>query len=223
MIETELQTIHKLTDFKVVYICPDHNEKYHKRKLYMDTLLRTNGFTDIVHYKSGTEQYPKCLNRATKDILLQYADVPFLLLEDDVEMNALIEFTIPKDTDAIYFGLSLCASHPTENYNIYYAQFEPYSQTQVRVMNMLGGHATFYISKRYKEAVIQCMDMCIEKGGYNDMTISRIQKDFTIYANRVPTFWQSNKFNTVINGFDVEAVTKVKIKDDLSFEHIKGC
>jgi hypothetical protein len=32
MIETVLQTIDKLTDFKVVYI-----EKYHARKVYMDT------------------------------------------------------------------------------------------------------------------------------------------------------------------------------------------
>ena len=223
MIETELQTIHKLTDFKVVYICPDHNEKYHKRKLYMETLLRKLGFKDIVHFKSGNESYPKCLAVATQDILRKYIDVPFLLIEDDVGFIDKTEFTIPLDADAIYFGLSSCASHPTENYNIYYAEFEQFSSDQVKVKNMLGTHAILYLSKKYKEKIIHTMQICIDKGGYNDMAISRIQKHFNVYANKIPTFYQSNEFNIIDNGFDVEKVTKVQIKDDLSFEHITGC
>lgn len=44
-----------IQDFKVVYICPDHNEKYHARKLHMGSMLATLGFKDVVHYKSGTD------------------------------------------------------------------------------------------------------------------------------------------------------------------------
>ena len=220
MIETQLQTIHKLTDYKVVYICPDHNEKYHKRKLYMETLLSSLGFKDIVHFKSGNESYPKCLAVATQEILTKYIDVPFLLIEDDVGFIDKLEFTIPLYADAIYFGLSLCASHPTESYNVYYAEFEQFSCDQVKVKNMLGTHAIMYLTRKYKEQVIQIMQRCIDQSGYNDMAISRIQRLFNVYANKIPTFYQSNAFNTVINGFDVEKATKVQIKDDLMFERM---
>jgi hypothetical protein len=189
----------------------------------METLLRKLGFKDIVHFKSGNESYPKCLAVATQDILRKYIDVPFLLIEDDVGFIDKTEFTIPLDADAIYFGLSSCASHPTENYNIYYAEFEQFSSDQVKVKNMLGTHAILYLSKKYKEKIIHTMQICIDKGGYNDMAISRIQKHFNVYANKIPTFYQSNEFNIIDNGFDVEKVTKVQIKDDLSFEHITGC
>ena len=77
----------RLQDFKVVYICPDHNDKYHARKVHMETLLTDLGFKDIVHYKSGTYSYPKCLNDATVDILTTYRYEPILVLEDDVEFT----------------------------------------------------------------------------------------------------------------------------------------
>lgn len=219
MIETVLQTIHNLTDFKVVYICPDHNEKYHARKVYMESLLKSKGFKDIVHFKSGNEHYPKCLNIATRDILTKYVDDSILLLEDDVEMINTLDFTIPINADAIYFGLSQCASHPTENYNVYYSQFGPYSDTQVKVINMLSAHAVLYISKRYKEKVINVMEECIKTNIFNDVAISRIQKNYNVYANKIPTFYQSNKFNDPTN-FNVEWATKIQILDDLSIKKL---
>lgn len=221
MIETVLQTIHNLTDFKVVFICPDHNEKYHARKVYMEELLRSKGFKDIVHFKSGNERYPRCLTKAIKDVLTKYIDDPILVLEDDVEMLDNNEFTIPINTDAIYFGLSQCASHPTENYNVYYAQFEPYSDSQVKVINMLASHAIFYMSKKYKETIISLLEECfISADRYiSDIEVSKIQKNYNVYANKIPTFFQSNKFNDPTN-FDVELATKIKILDDMSIKVI---
>lgn len=221
MIETVLQTIHNLTDFKVVYICPDHNEKYHTRKVYMETLLKSKGFKDIVHFKSGTEQYPRCLTIAIRDVLTKYMDEPILVLEDDVEMINTMGFSIPINTDAIYLGLSKCASHPTENYNVYYAQFEAYSDTQVKVINMLSAHAILYVSKKYKEAVIHTLEGCIKSLDryISDMEVSKIQKNYNVYANKIPTFYQSNKFNDPTD-FNVERATKIQILDDLSIKEL---
>jgi hypothetical protein len=187
----------------------------------MDTLLADKGFKEIIHYKSGSEAYPKCLAIALKQILLTYIDEPFLLLEDDIEMNDRLEFTIPEKADAIYFGLSLCASHPVENYNVYYAKFEPYTHIQARVINMLGGHAIFYITRAYKEALIERLDGCIKTSGHTDIAMTKLQQSFNIYANKIPTFYQSNKFNTMTNGFDVEEATKIQIMDDLSLTKLK--
>lgn len=62
-----------------LYICPDHNEKYHTRNLHMDNMLDTIGFKDFTHFKSSTENYPTCLNKATIDILENNLDNPILI------------------------------------------------------------------------------------------------------------------------------------------------
>ena len=176
----------------MVYICPDHNEKYHARKVHMDTMLAELGFKDVVHFKSGTDGYPKCLADANVEILTEYMNEPILLLEDDVEFTDISEFDFVQGADAIYFGLSVCGSHATENYNDKLAIFTPYSGTQVRIQNMLSTHAILYITPRYKQAVINQLRDC---KGHTDIAITRIQPSFRILANRKPSFFQSAKFN----------------------------
>lgn len=213
----------RIQDLKVVYICPDHNEKYHARKVHMDSMLETIGFKDIVHFKSGNEGYPRCLANANIDILTTYLDEPILLLEDDVEFTGVEEFDFVEDADAIYFGVSLCAGHSTLNCNDGFAVYSKYSNTQRRIHNMLGTHAILYISKAFKQAVIQQLKTMIGnlevaittnqpynfiKGfkdarnkrpkptiGHTDVAIARMQPNFKILANTKPSFFQSNKFN----------------------------
>jgi hypothetical protein len=84
---------------------------------------------------------------------------------------------------------------------------------------MLSAHAILYISKRYKEKVINVMEECFKTNIYNDMAISKIQKNYNIYANKLPTFYQSNKFNDPTN-FNVEWATKKQILDDLSIKEL---
>lgn len=182
----------RIQDFKVVYICPDHNEKYHARKLHMDEMLTAIGFKDIVHFKSGTEGYPRCLANANIDILTTYMNEPILLLEDDVEFTGISEFDFVHGADAIYFGLSVCAGHPTQNVNEGTCVTEYYSKTQSRVLNMLGTHAILYITPTYKQAVINEMKVAL---GHTDIAISRIQPKFRILANRRPSFFQSANYN----------------------------
>lgn len=207
----------KITDFKVVYICPDHNTKYNQRKQHMDTLLRKIGFKDIIHFKSGTESYPNCLANAIRTLLTTYMTEPILMLEDDIEFTGIEEFEFTEGTDAIYFGLSLWGGHLTKNYHSGYATFRPYSQSQVRVINMLGGHAILFISRQYKEAVINAMNNCLETGTYNDVAMSRIQRNFFVLANKIPSFYQSLAFNEgqIDPKDNVELSTKIQITDEL--------
>ena len=75
-----------LKKIQTIYICPNHNVKYHNRKIHMETLLNQLNFTNIIHYKSSTNNYPQCLNIAYIDIFNKFTP-PFLLLEDDVDIN----------------------------------------------------------------------------------------------------------------------------------------
>jgi hypothetical protein len=183
----------KIQDLKTVYICPDHNEKYRARKVHMDILLTNLGFKDFTHHKSGSEAYPRCLSLATIEILNQYPDQPILILEDDIEFNGVDTFDLVEDADAIYFGTSRSGGHPTENKDQGRSMFQAYSDSQVRVLNMLSTHAILYCSAHYKAAVIKVLT---DYTGYNDVAISRIQPSFKVLANKRPSFFQSAAFNT---------------------------
>ena len=200
----------RIQDFKVVYICPDHNEKYHARKLHMDSMLDTLGFKDVVHYKSGTDGWPKCLNDATVNILTTYMNEPILLIEDDVEFTGVSEFEFVHGADAIYFGLSRSAAHPTLDRNRGESVFKPYSNTHVRVVNMLSAHAILYITPQYKQAVC---DALRATKGFNDIAMTRLQPKYRILANKTPSFFQSAKFNAP--GHD-DANTLFSIQSDRS-------
>jgi len=180
-----------IRDLKVVFICPNHNEFYQKRCEHMKIMLKENGFKDVVHYKSSSESYPKCLSQAFIDVLSQY-DEPILVLEDDVEFTNvdIFEFVI---ADAIYFGISKSAGHKHENKDDGMSLFENYSDTQVKVINMLATHAIFYITREYKNAVIQALQN--DSHSHSDVVISRLQSRFKILANKNPSFYQSSKFN----------------------------
>jgi hypothetical protein len=184
----------KITDFKVVFICPDHNEKYNARKQHMYNLLNTIGFTNIEHFKSGTENYPTCLNMATIHILENNLDIPVLIVEDDIEWTGILEIDYNEQSDAVYLGISKSGGHPTLNYHCEDgSKFEKWSDTQVRVINMLSGHAIVYNTRKYKEAVINILKINLTY--YNDVLFTRLQKDYLILANKKPVFYQSATFN----------------------------
>jgi hypothetical protein len=184
-----------ITNLKVIYICPDHNAKYHERKVHMDALLSHIGFTRIEHYKSGTEAYPACLVNATIDILQKNMDEPFLLLEDDVEFTGVDTVTLDASADAIYMGISKFGGSKIINMWEGNAQYTPYSESQVRILNMLSGHAILYITPQYKQAVIDVLIRYKGTDYYNDVLMSRIQADYMVLANKQPSFYQSAKFN----------------------------
>ena len=147
----------RLQELKVVYICPDHNDKYRARRAHMDDLLSKIGFLTekLEHFKSSTENYPDCLAKANIEILTKYMNEPVLILEDDVEFTGVEEFDMIKESDAIYFGLSIAGGHATQNHADGPCRHSPFSESQVRVQNMLGGHAILYLTASYKQAVIE--------------------------------------------------------------------
>lgn len=191
-----------LLDIPVVFICPDHNEKYQQRKNYMLGFLHNLGFKNVTMFKSGTEKYPLCLAKATYDILSsRLDDSPFLLLEDDVETTEWFtnELVYPENTDAFYFGFSKSGGSKIINSWEGFSQTEIISTKYIRILNMLSTHAILYVSKRYKEAVMNEMMKLIENdiSHYNDVAISRIQDKFNIYGYHYPLFFQSDKFGNV--------------------------
>jgi hypothetical protein len=190
----------KLVDIPVIYICPDHNNKYSERKQYTQKLLEGIGFKSITHYKSGSQAYPTCLAKANIDILENNLnDEPFILLEDDCEpfliLDGMTEITFPEDTDAFYLGFSKYGGSKTRNHWEGNSVIEKYSPTYIRILNMLTTHAILYKSRRYKEIILQTMkDSLVMNKYHTDVLISRIQPCYRVYGYYYPFFYQSPKF-----------------------------
>lgn len=183
----------KITDFKVIYICPDHNEKYHQRKLHTEKLLKDLGFQQIIHYKSGNQTYPLCLALAQAEVLRLHLDEIFLLVEDDInytgeslklpdqlilnpEDQTISQINLSKNQvgqecvqfiDAIYLGISKSAGHPSLNIDYDAFQVKKWHRQCntkfCRVLNMLSTHAILYISKTYKQKVLSLLEDVIAK------------------------------------------------------------
>ena len=201
----------KLNECSTVYICPAHNPKYIARKQHMDTLLKHLQFSKFEHFKSGTDRQPKCLNDAYTTIFSQHLnDEPLILLEDDVEVfNSNLNIDVPPDADAIQIGISKCGGHPTENKDLGHSTWSPQNTELVRIQNMLSTHAIVYLSKRYKQAV---MNVLSKSGSeHSDVHISRIQKQQNVQAMMKPIFQQSDKFG---NHPLVKRMTQFMIHDD---------
>ena len=191
-----------LLDVPVVFICPDHNEKYNERKQYMFDFLQKLGFKNVTMFKSRSDMhYSKCIAEATCEILSQNMDNPVLLLEDDIELtewaHSDMEIDIPGDTDAFYLGFgrfgasrtSFTDSNGCDSSEVIYI-----SDKYIRVINMLDAHAILYISRRYKQAIIDQMKKMFASHilMINDVLIAHIQQDYNIYAYKYPFFFQTN-------------------------------
>jgi hypothetical protein len=202
----------RLEDCKIIYICPDHNEKYQKRKLHMEEMLKGIGCTNFSHYKSSTEQYPKCLLNATIDILQKNLDTPLIILEDDVEWTGITEFVSDLSYDLVYLGLSKSGGDLTKNKHNGPSKFILYNESQVRVINMLSAHAVYYPTRKGKEKILEIFKAYSDKPYHIDVLLSRLQAFLVTIANKKPLFYQSSKYNTTKHE---EVETKIQITDSL--------
>jgi hypothetical protein len=86
-----------------------------------------------------------------------------------------------------------------------------YNDNLVKVYNMLSTHAIYFISKRFKERIINEFSKFSSRHYNADILIERTQRFYNIYACKKILFYQSNRFNAP---HDLEIATK--------FDLVKG-
>ena len=200
----------KLNELPVIFICPDHNAKYHERRLHMESLLQRLGFKHVKMYKSTSEAYPMCLLKAHYNVLKDILDHegPYLVLEDDVEVTKWYtnEFHWPQDSDAFYLGLSKCGASYFKDSHAGPSDIEHISDHHIRILNMLTLHAVVYISKEYKLACMKALEpFALQSRAFNvDVLLARLHKDFRVYAYYKPYLYQTKRLG---NTSHVEKMT----------------
>jgi hypothetical protein len=202
-----------IKDIQVIFICPDSNEKYSKRRIHTIQLLNRLGIKNVKMYKSSTDNYPLCLSKANINILQENLnDTPLLILEDDIEITRWFheEIEYPEETDAFYLGFSRSGGSKTDNIYDGESIIVKKDWKYIKILNMLTTHAILYVSKRYKQAVIDILSS-VNTSYYTDVLISRIQGQYNVYGYYYPFFYQSSALD---NSMHVEMFTNFSFNDE---------
>jgi GR25 family glycosyltransferase involved in LPS biosynthesis len=199
-----------LIDIPVYYINLDEQEEKRKRT---ETMLKQIGFKFVKRFSAIKHEAGRIIGcaRSHHEILNQ-AEVPFIILEDDCSLNKEVSETIelPDNTDALYLGISHWGRYL--NHSGPYVHTTKVNDEIVRVHNMLATHAILYISKEY-------VDLCkrisyhfgYEVENHLDIGFAEIHRFFNVYSFDEPLFRQ----------YEWSAVTTGKISDN-SLNKIQG-
>lgn len=109
---------------------------------------------------------------------------PLLLLEDDVAIEADPNWrlAVPADADAVWVGISRYGGPIVQLIN----------PSLSRIERMFSAHAVLYLSRRYKEHAISCVEQCNACWLPFDIGLAFYQKNFNVYALNQPVFFQAN-------------------------------
>lgn len=207
-----------IRDLKIYIISNENDKKYYDRFLKLKKILIDNDFHDnnielfnfIQNrtYESSLaltniKIYEKVLNES----LSQLDFKPFIILEDDCDINIDAKFNINYDKyniDAIYLGISECNSDKSfllydQNWKL---KIKDIDDTYFQIFNMLSAHAILFCSRDYVKFLYKYLcDIYINQSSdvIFDLYLARIQSIRTIYALKNPIFYQNDltKINNI--------------------------
>lgn len=202
-----------LLDVPLYYINLDDEDE--KRKS-TETLLKRLGFKYVHRVSAIKHELGRIVGCArSHHQILKSQKPPFIILEDDCDLNRNFEseIEIPDDADALYLGISHWGRYL--NHSGPYVHYTKVGEDIVRVHNMLATHAIMYISDSY-------VDICkrvshhfgYEIENHLDIGFAEIHKFFNVYSFDEPLFKQY-EWNGVTagkiseNGFDPESSKKL--------------
>ena len=140
------------------------------------------------------------ISSAHENILLslQDYDKPFIILEEDIEINNFIKtITIPDDADAFYLGLScMGAYNGTDQRQI---SAKKHSKNVYRIYNMLAAHAIVYLNSDYVKEMIRVIEFCRKNDVPHDIGIAEVMKYWNVYGLSTPMFYQTGKYEKYTN------------------------
>ena len=127
------------------------------------------------------------------EIALRECDGPFIILEEDVELNHFSpEIRTLPNTDAIYLGISQWGLK--DGRGQMKISVEPANNGFYRLNNMLAAHAVLYINHDYAQFLLDSIPIFIEMGTNQDKLRAETMKYWNIYTTRKPMFYQMGRY-----------------------------
>lgn len=191
-----------LTDIPVYYINLDDQEEKRKRT---ETMLKQIGFKFVERFSAIKHEAGRIIGCARSHYeILNKAEVPFIILEDDCSLNKVVPKTIelPENADALYLGISHWGRYL--NHSGPYVHTTKINEDIIRVHNMLATHAIMYISKEYADICKRISyNFGYEIENHLDIGFAEVHKFFNVYSFDEPLFRQ----------YEWSAVTTGKLSD----------
>jgi GR25 family glycosyltransferase involved in LPS biosynthesis len=178
-----------LIDIPVYYINLDEQEEKRKRT---ETMLKQIGFKFVERFSAIRHEAGRIIGCARSHYeILNRAEVPFIILEDDCSLNKEVPQAIelPDNADALYLGISHWGRYL--NHSGPYVHTTRINEDIVRVHNMLATHAILYLSQEYAN---MCKRISYHFGyeveNHLDIGFAEVHKFFNVYSFDEPLFRQ---------------------------------
>ena len=178
-----------LTSIPVFYINLDDQDQ--KRK-HTENMLKRMGFKYVERFSAIRHEAGRIIGCARSHYeILKTQKPPFIILEDDCELNKefVDEIELPDDADSLYLGISHWGRYL--NHSGPYVHITKVNEELVRVHNMLATHAILYFTEPY-------VDICkrishhfgYEVENHLDIGFAEIHKLYNVYSFDEPLFRQ---------------------------------
>jgi GR25 family glycosyltransferase involved in LPS biosynthesis len=207
-----------LTDIPVYYINLDEQEEKRKRT---ETMLKQIGFKFVERFSAIRHEAGRIIGCARSHYeILNRAEVPFIILEDDCSLNKEVSQVIelPDNADALYLGISHWGRYL--NHSGPYVHTTRINEDIVRVHNMLATHAILYLSQEYAN---MCKRISYHFGyeveNHLDIGFAEVHRFFNVYSFDEPLFRQY-EWSAVTTG-KLSSVSYNKSEADKLYQEVK--
>jgi GR25 family glycosyltransferase involved in LPS biosynthesis len=178
-----------LIDIPVYYINLDDQDEKRKRT---ETMLKRIGFKFVERFSAIKHDAGRIIGCARSHYeILNRAEVPFIILEDDCSLNKEVPESIElsDNADALYLGISHWGRYL--NHSGPYVHYSKVNDDIVRVHNMLATHAIMYVSQEYAN---MCKRIAYNFGyeieNHLDIGFAEVHRFFNVYSFDEPLFRQ---------------------------------
>jgi hypothetical protein len=168
--------------------------------------LKALGFKDVRRFDAilGKDKTEGCA--MSHQAILNEIDIdgPFIVFEDDIEINDSFNpiIDVPEDADAVYLGLSSFALNNSKTDQDLIA--DKVDDSVYRIYNMLAAHSILYIQKDYYKFISKAINAMLNADRNQDNARADTMKYFNIYALNHPLFYQGGK-HRILTRFDLDA------------------
>jgi len=196
-----------LLEIPVYYINLDDQDEKRKRT---ENLLKLLGFKYVQRISAIKHDAGRIIGCARSHYeILKKQKPPFIILEDDCELNRQFDsiIQIEDNVDALYLGISHWGRYL--NHSGPYVHFTRINDEFIRVYNMLATHAIAYFSESYVDICKRIAFHCgYEIENHLDICFAEVHKLYNVYSFDEPIFRQ----------YEWSAVTSGKLSE-VSFDN----
>jgi hypothetical protein len=168
------------------------------KKIRIEEILTHAGFENFSRLQAVENKVDGQIGLINTHVsLLSSLKVPFLLLEDDVDiLNRDFELSIPKECDVLYLGNSVWGDFDGKaRIGVKFEKVANDSRV-LRIKNMLSTHAMLFLSQDYVDFCASELSKEIDAGRPTilriDQFYARTQHKWGIFALNRPIFYQKN-------------------------------